>query len=221
MISRITQIDVNDIRFGTYKRDHTQNELVARAAVTLKRMPLSYVNITSKTWEEFLSIIRRWVLTKVGYDESGKIKEALVVYDYIKITDAGSLKANLAEYQQLGFLMSALHDITSTYSFPILTFAQLNREQDIASSMRILWYCSSYSVMSRKTGAEIGTDGEENGNISISPKFVRFGPGLADNDSINYSLSGKYSTLKELSTSRELWRQREAFKCTKEDVREV
>lgn len=209
LLSRLTQIDSNDIRFGSYKTDPKKIDLVNMRARQLKRMPLDYINITGKSWEEYLGLIRRWLLTKVGYNTQGKLNPCLVVLDYIKLTDSKSISQNIAEHQELGFRLEALNSLCTQYHFPVLAFAQLNRDRDIASSLRLQWFCTSYSEMARKEREEIGEDGPQNGNIKISPKYIRSGAGLDDNDYICYNLAAKYARLEELKTYKEIVRDRE------------
>lgn len=209
LLSRLTQIDSNDIRFGSYKRDDKQIELIRRAALTIKRMPLDYVNITGKEWDECIGLIRRWLLTKVGYDNTGKLNKCLVILDYIKLTDSKSINNNISEHQELGFRLESLHSLCKQYTFPVLAFAQLNREQEIASSLRLQWFCTSYSQMSRKQQEEIGEDGPQNGNLKIQPQYCRSGPGMDDRDYICYNFVGKYARIEELKTYKEILQERD------------
>ena len=131
-----------------------------------------------------------------------------MVLDYIKLTDSNSISRNIAEYQELGFRLESLHNLCTQYTFPVLAYAQLNREQDIASSLRLQWFCTSYSIMSRKDPEEIGQDGPQNGNMKIKPLYCRFGPGMENNDYICYNFVGKYARIEELKTYREIVRER-------------
>lgn len=148
-------------------------------------------------------MVRRWVVQTVGYNQYGSINPCLLVYDYLKLTGA-SEKQELKEYEAIGYRMSALHDLTTQYSLPCLTFCQLNREFDVSQSDRIRWFCTSMSSLQKKTEDEIAQDGRENGNRKLVPEDFRFGPGLEDGDYINMELDGKFTSLKELKTRNQL-----------------
>jgi replicative DNA helicase len=193
-------ITVDQIKYGEFFDDEQAERKVLKAKNILKKIPLDYINITGKPIDEIISIVRRWLIQKVGYNAAGKLNKCLVVYDYLKppIT-AGELK-NVQEYQEIGFRVQALHDFTAKYNFPILTYVQLNREKDIAASDRIGWYCSSYSSLQKKTPEEIATDGPQNGNLKLTPEFIRFGAGLDPGDYINYHFNGATAKIVELKT---------------------
>lgn len=193
-------VTIDQIQYGDFFDNETNTRKVYKAKEILKRIPLDYINITGKTIDEILSIMRRWLIQRVGYGENGKLNKCLIVYDYLKPPITASELKNVQEYQEIGFRIQALHDFTAKYNLPILTYVQLNREKDIAASDRIGWYCSSYSSLSKKTPEEIATDGPQNGNLKLTPEFIRFGAGLESGDYINYSFNGSTAKIKELRT---------------------
>ena len=218
MLARVSGVPFKTIRNG--RMDEIQRKKVRKAARILSTLPLDYVNISGKDFEEVIAIIRRWLIQKVGYGLNGELNKCLVIYDYIKLTDYASLK-NAQEYAIIGMRMSLLHDICETYSIPILTYTQLNRELGVSQSDRILWYCTSMSSMQEKTPEEIAEDGRENGNRKIIVQDCRFGEGLADGDYINYNLDGARTTLMELRTRNELGKERQENNRDSEEVEDV
>ena len=118
---------------------------------------------------------------------------------------------DVAEFQALGFMMTALHNFALKYSVPILSFIQLNRDgitkesTDAASgSDRIIWLCSNFTIYKVKSDEEIAQDGEEHGNRKLVPIIARHGQGLEDKDYINVKMKGQFAHLEEGLTAKEL-----------------
>lgn len=187
---------VHDFHFGQVKR----------AGEVLKSMPLHYRRIAGKPFEEILSIIRRWIVKDVG-KENGVTRDCLIIYDYFKLMDTGSLE-KMQEYQALGFQIQQLADMCNTYDIACASYVQMNRDgitkdtTDVLSqSDRLLWLCSSLALLKRKTTEEIMTAGPENGNMKliVTPE-QRYGPGLDEGDWINFTFDKEKCQLKELTT---------------------
>ncbi len=200
-LSRISGIKFDKIRRG--KLNEIELNKVNKAQNILKSMPFDYINISGKEFEEVISLIRRWLIQKVGFNNKGKLNKAIIFYDYLKLTDYNALKV-AKEYEMIGMRMSQLHDLTAIYKFPIITFTQLNRENEISQSDRILWYATSLSNMMVKSQDEIIADGVSNGNRKLVIKKARFGWEPSFNDYINFNLYGAISTIKELTYSSEM-----------------
>jgi replicative DNA helicase len=207
MLARVSEINQDLIKHGKFYEDERMLQKIERAANVLKSIPLDYLNVAGRQFDEIISIVRRWLMQKVGYDNHGKLNKCLVVYDYLKITASNDIKA-VTEWQQLGFRMGSLHDICVQYNFPILTFVQLNREHEIAASDRISWYCTSYASFSSKTPEEIAEDGPQNGNRKLVIEDARFGEGLDGGDYINFAFNGGISRIKELTTRNRIHKDR-------------
>jgi len=135
------------------------------------------------------------------------MNRCLVVYDYLKLTSSTQIR-DITEWQEIGFRVTQLHDLTVQYNFPCLTFTQLNRELQIAASDRISWFATSYCSFQKKEPEEIAEDGRENGNRKMIVEDCRFGPGLDDGDFINFDFFGKIGKITEGKTRNDLGRQR-------------
>jgi replicative DNA helicase len=215
-LSQNTEHD--EIKYGIFADNNIKLNDVERASRILQTLPMDYLNITGKNIEEIISVIRRWLIQKVGYNLEGNLNKCLVVYDYLKPPrDGKDLSAAVKEYQEMGYRVGFLHEITTEYNFPILTFVQLNKEYDAAVSDRIGWYCSSYSSFHKKTEEEIAEDTAAKGNRKLLPEDCRFGEGLEMGDYINYSLNGKRAKVIELDSRNELQRQRRAAEQCADD----
>jgi hypothetical protein len=211
IIANLSTVPINTVSTGKFSKSAIEKEKVSAAAVKLKDIPYSYISIAGKPFEETLSIMRRWIVQKVGFDENGRTNDCLIVYDYLKLMTSDSIGSSLQEFQVLGFQITSLHNFCVQYDCPCLSFVQLNRDgitkesTDVVSgSDRLIWLCTSFSIFKDKSDEEIAEDGVENGNRKLVPLVSRHGPGLNDGDYINMSMKGDVSKIDEGVTRNEL-----------------
>lgn len=209
-VAGISRTDIRQIETGQFAE---KKDDVLAAGRKLKELPWFHKRVGGKAFPEILSIIRRWIFKEVGFDENGKVKPCLIIYDYFKLMDKDTLK-EMAEYQAMGFQISDLSDFCMQYEIPCLAFVQSNRDgitketsDIIAQSDRLLWLCTSCSVMREKTEEEIVEEGVENGNRKLFFLKTRFGEPLKKGDYLNFHLEGKYSLIKELKTRNEAYKE--------------
>lgn len=193
------KITINDIETGQYSRSEKKKTEVRRAADSLSKMPFYYQNVSGKSFESIISIMRRWIHQSVGTDNNGNLLPCLIIYDYVKLMTSENLSANLSEYQALGFLMTSMHNFAVKQDVPILAFVQLNRDginneetSVISGSDRILWLTTNFSIFKDKSPEEIAADGIEHGNKKLVVLKSRHGSGLTPGDYINYYMIGEY-----------------------------
>lgn len=210
VLANLSGVEINEISTGKYSQDATKKERVYAAAEHLKGIPYKYVSIAGSPFEQTLSIMRRWILQEVGFDENGRTNNCLIIYDYLKLMSADSL-SNIQEFQALGFQITSLHNFCVEYDCPCLSFVQLNRDgitresTDVVSgSDRLIWLCTSFSIFKNKSDEEIAEDGPEAGNKKLIPIVARHGPALEDGDYINMSMSGSIAQIVENITRNEL-----------------
>lgn len=201
MLASISGVKINDIETGKYISLPDGKNKINNAKEKLKSIPYYYKSIAGQPFEETSGIMRRWIMQKVGLNESGQANPCLIVFDYIKLMSDDSISKNMAEYQALGFLMTSLHNFCVKYGVPCLAFTQLNRDginredTDVASgSDRILWLCSNFSIYKRKSEEELAEEiPAANGkryNLKLIPIISRHGNGLSQGDYIN--ICGEY-----------------------------
>jgi replicative DNA helicase len=201
MLACLSGVKINDIETGKYTTSSESKKRIYQAKEKLKSIPYFYKSIAGQAFEETSSIIRRWIMQKVGVNENGQANQCLIVFDYIKLMSDNSISKNVAEYQALGFLMTSLHNLCVKYQIPCLAFIQLNRDginredTDVASgSDRILWLCSNFSIYKRKSEEELAEEEVlANGkryNLKLIPIVSRHGNGLSQGDYIN--MLGEY-----------------------------
>ncbi len=222
LLARYSKIDINDISTGKFVKMVNGKERVSQASNKVQEMPLDYIAIAGKPFEETLSIIRRWLIKNVGFDENGRLNDCMIIYDYLKLMASDEINDSMKEFQVLGFQITKLHNFCVQYDCPCLSFVQLNRDgitkesTDVVSgSDRLIWLCSSFSIFKKKSDEEIAEDNGASGNRKLIPIVARHGSGLEDYDYVNMNMEGNIATLTERGTKSELLqqtkRQREGF----------
>jgi replicative DNA helicase len=216
-LASLSQVNIGEIERGDFREDEKKRKAVLDAHELLQKDELFYYEqIYGHSFESVLSLIRRWIVTKVGFT-SGTTNNCLVIFDYFKVMGQESLK-NLKEYELLGFQVTSLVNTCKEYDFPCLAFIQRNREGGIAQAHRVLWTVDSYSVFSRREPEELREDGEYKlGNRKLVIENTRHGPGIPD-DYIIMNLDGATNTI----TENTLYSKKEEYskKLEQEDKKE-
>ena len=211
ILGNFSGVNINDISTGKFAESACEKEKIQQATQKFKELPLSYITIAGKPFEETLSIIRRWIVKNVGYDENGRINDCMVIYDYLKLMHSDQINDSMKEFQVLGFQITQLHNFCVQYDCPCLAFVQLNRDgitkesTDVVSgSDRLIWLCSSFSIFKKKSDEEVAEDQGESGNRKLIPIVSRHGSGLDDYDYINMSMKGEVARVEERETRNEI-----------------
>lgn len=214
LLARYSKIDINDISTGKFTKMVNGKERISQASNKIQEMPLDYIAIAGKPFEETLSIIRRWLIKNVGFDENGRLNDCMIIYDYLKLMASDEINDSMKEFQVLGFQITKLHNFCVQYDCPCLSFVQLNRDgitkesTDVVSgSDRLIWLCSSFSIFKKKSDEEIAEDNGESGNRKLIPIVSRHGSGMEDYDYVNMNMEGGIATLTEKGTKSELMKQ--------------
>jgi len=208
-LASISKVKINDIETGKFGRNAADREKVFKADKLIQSIPYEHIMVAGKPFDEIISIIRRWIMQKVGFNDAGKANPCLVIYDYFKLMTAESLQS-MDEYQALGFQISKLSDFSKLYGFSCLAFVQINRDgvtketsDVLAGSDRLLWLCHSCSIFKRKTQEEIAQTGQY-GNMKFIPLDCRFGPSMQEGDFIHVKMDGDISYIEECVSNREV-----------------
>lgn len=211
LLAMMTEIEMNKIETGKFNESQASIQKIEKAIKDLKNTKFFHKSIAGKSFDEQLSIMKRWLVKEVGLNDDGTAKDCVVFYDYLKLMDTQGLSSDMKEYQLLGFMMTSLHNFASKYKIPIVAFIQLNRDgitkesTDTASgSDRIIWLCSNFTIFKRKSDEEISEDGPTAGNRKLIPIISRHGGGLDDNDYINCNMKGWCAKITEGKTKLEL-----------------
>lgn len=127
---------------------------------TLRNYALFHEYVINTPIEQIVNKIKRWYYTKVG-----RGNQALLVYDYIKLTGETTSDHN-KEHQVIGEKVNTLKElIGKDVTAPMMTAVQINRQgvgdkgkddsSVISLSDRVLWFASQVSIFRRKTAEEI------------------------------------------------------------------
>ena len=211
MLANISGVEINSISSGKFASNNLEAEKVETAAAELEQIPYHYVSIAGQPFENILSIMRKWIYQEVGFDENGRTKDCLIIYDYLKLMNSSSISNSMQEFQVLGFQITQLHNFCVKYDVPCLSFVQLNRDgitkesTDVVSgSDRLIWLCTSFTIFKLKSDEEMADDEDENGNRKLVPIVARHGAGLDDGDYINMNMFGKFGKIVEGQTRNKL-----------------
>jgi len=207
-LASASDVPIDVVETGKFDDDHIYRENIERAVKELKKNKLlHYESIAGKSFDEVLAIIRRWMVKAVGYDDDGNVNDCLVVYDYFKLMDQSHL-GNLKEYEAMGYQISKLTDFCKEFDFPCLAFVQLNRQNEVSQSDRLIWLCNSFSKFEKKEDTERADDGEDGGNRKLTVCETRFGGGLDDGDYICLNFERAINKITEIGPRSELATQR-------------
>ena len=182
LLSLLSGVPVTDIKKGNYVKNNSLVKKIKLAQEEIKNIPYTYIQASNMNMEERVSHIRRWLIRKVGFDTSGKLKPCVIFYDQLKITDMNDLQM-AKENQLLGLQMDCLHALAVQYNIPIVALAQLNRDginsestAAVANSDKLAQGATSLTFLKPKSPEEIAKDSPELGNKKFVVVAGRDGP---------------------------------------------
>lgn len=197
MLGAATGVNVRDVETGAFAREEDSLAKILKERDLIKQKRFYCESIAGKSLDAQINIMRRWVIREVGLNNDGTAKPCVILYDYLKLMDSGSMK-NMQEYQALGFMLMGLENFAIKYQLPILTACQLNKEglvkedeSAIGVSDRISWFCSGAALLKKKSDQELAMEqyGAKYGNRKLIPIIARYGPAIEDGNFINCSLT--------------------------------
>lgn len=210
ILSAVSEVPFLQIENGQFGEKEMSLHRVMLAKETLKTLPIFYRNIAGYSFADVVSSMRRWLVKEVGIRKN-ESKPCLIIYDYFKLQDKSELDS-MQEYQALGYQIMELTNFAINYQVPVLAFVQMNREGDvketsaaISQSDRLLWMCSSFSMLKRKTREEMSNDmavNRDRSNAKLIPLECRFGPGMKDGDYIKLFNRMDIASIEELQTTK-------------------
>jgi len=200
----VSGVETDRVETGKFSTMPEEAKAIENSKPKLKNMLMTHCNIAGQSMESILSYARRWIIKHVGINDNGQANPCLLIYDYIKLMDDDGLKRNVAETQLLGFMMTSIHNFALKWDIPVLVTAQLNRDgvekeggEVAAGSDRILWLCSSFTILKNKLQEELADDPPSNGAKKLVVTDTRFGPGMEKGDYINIHSDLSRAKLKE------------------------
>lgn len=190
--SLVSGVELEHVETGKFKHNPQESEALWGCQKHIESLSIDHFSVAGLAPHSIMSIARRWLSKKVGFTSSGTAKPCLIIYDYLKLMDDGGFKNNLQEHQLLGFLITALHNFSIKFKLPILATVQLNRDgvekegaEVISGSDRIVWLCSSFTILKKKTQTELNEDPPSNGTKKLVVTDTRFGAGMEKGEYIN------------------------------------
>lgn len=203
----VSEVPVNLIETGKFASDPVALKKVQTAVRKIKDYNLDYHNISGLNHKDWLSIMRRWVIKKVGFNSDGYAKDCMIVIDYIKMMDlADAGKHGIHDY--LGQIATDVANFTNRYHLPVVAGGQANRSgitnEDqgiVAGSDKLVGLCSSLTIIKTKGEEDYAADPEENGNRKLVTIAARFGRGTPDGEYINLNCNFDCAKITEGNTN--------------------
>lgn len=235
ILASLSNVKTKEIETGLFAKTPSKSHAVGEAAKELHELPYHYLSIAGQSFDSILSQMRKWIYQHVGFDEDGKTKDCVIIYDYLKLMDGDSISSSMQEYQVLGFQITKLHNFMVKYSCPCLAFVQLNRDgvtkessDVISGSDRLVWLCTSLSLFKLKSPEELAEDNQvdgDQGNTKLVPLHARHGGLMDQGDYVSLKVDGEYGRVVQKMTRNQIYykgkEDQEGFKSNEESNTET
>ena len=161
LLSHLTGIEEYRIKSGNYLP--SEEEAIQSSLKWISEQ--NFTHIYDPQWtRDKIYTTAKILKNKIDFD--------FLIYDYIKMIDTNIVSSS-EQYNELGNWVNFLkNSIAGGLNVPVLSFVQLNRENDIADSDKIERYASTGIKWVKKTPEEIARDGIECGNYKIGRAHV-------------------------------------------------
>jgi len=160
IISMLSDVPERKIIHGGYG-EQEYNNLRQRASEIIKKGKFFHEYMPGYSVDKIIALYKKY-----KYREDIQ----LAVFDYIKSPEGADYK-NKKEYQVIGDVTTALKDIAGELDIPVLAANQINRQQDIADSDRVLRYADVLMFFKPKASDEFRKIEEDYGK----PRTPDFG----------------------------------------------
>lgn len=188
----LSGVDINDVETGKFGQFQEKKVATRSAGEILAKIPYHYKAVAGQQFEDTLAMMRRWIQKDVGLKADGTANPCVIFFDYLKLLDGAGVSESMKEYQILGFMITALHNFAARYKVPIVAFIQLNRDGidkettgAVSGSDRIIWLCTNFSILKKKSDEEIAEDGKEAGSRKLKTLVARHGEAMETGDYVN------------------------------------
>lgn len=143
VMAMLSGVPERRIKHGGFNDDEYNR--IAKAAAIIKKGKLFHEFLPGYNVDKIVSLYKKY-----------KHKEdiGLALFDYIKAPQ-GSDFQNKKEYQIIGDVTTALKDLAGILKIPFIAANQINRQDDIADSDRILRYADVIAFFKRRSEEEL------------------------------------------------------------------
>jgi len=180
LLSHLTGIEEYRIKSGNYLP--SEEEAIQSSLKWISEQ--NFTHIYDPQWtRDKIYTTAKILKNKIDFD--------FLIYDYIKMIDTNIVSSS-EQYNELGNWVNFLkNSIAGGLNVPVLSFVQLNRENDIADSDKIERYASTGIKWIKKTPEEIARDGIECGNYKLNILFNRLGGDMDEDEYIDFVFNNK------------------------------
>jgi len=142
IIANLSGVEERRIKHGGYSDD--EYDRIKKAIALVKKGKLFHEFMPGYSVDKLVSVYKKY---------KSKENIGFAVFDYIK--EPQSNNPNRKEYQLLGDVATILKDLSGELGIPFLAANQINRQDDVADSDRILRYTDVLAFFSRRTPEEL------------------------------------------------------------------
>lgn len=187
MISMMSGVPERDIKHGGYSDQNYYN--IQQATTLIKKGKIFHEYMPGYSIDKLVAIYKKYKhVEDIG----------LAVFDYIKAPPGADFR-NKKEYQLLGDVTTALKDLSGELNIPFICANQINRQDDIADSDRILRYADVLIFFKPREKEEVSATGIDGGTFKLVIKASRRG-GTTPEEGIGYEFKKRTLQIYEAKT---------------------
>jgi len=143
IMSMMSDVPERDIKHGGYNNQQLYN--INKAAEVIKKGKFFHEYMPGYSVDKLMAIYNKYkYIEDIG----------LAIFDYIKAPPGQNFK-DKKEYQILGDVTTALKDLAGELNIPFLCANQINRQDDVADSDRIIRYADVLMFFKKRTKEEL------------------------------------------------------------------
>ena len=172
LLAHLSQVDIERIKSGRYSEEEAQR--IKDSKEWLKKQKFKHIYKPEITDNELYTICKLWI---------NKIGIRFFVFDYLKSNESETG----TNYNVLGAKCDFLKNkIAGELNLAVLAACQLNRQGEVADSIKINRYLSVGIKYGHKTQEQMIKDGAECGNVYAKIYVNRLGRQMREDDEEEY-----------------------------------
>ena len=172
LLAHLSNVDINKIKSGNYTEEESQR--IKDSIAWIKKQKFKHIYKPDISDNELYTTCKLWI---------NKIGIRFFVFDYLK-SDESDTGTN---YNVLGAKCNFLKNkIAGELNLAVLAACQLNRQGEVADSIKINRYISVGIKYGHKTREQMVKDGVECGNIYAKIYVNRLGEQMGEDDEEDY-----------------------------------